>query len=144
MNKTTQILTALLLAASSTCAFAQDQETPEKIVLDQKVGSVMASTGGDYETARVGELLVKNESLMLSEGAKATVVYYYDNGNRKCTEFYEGPNTFIIDDTCRRAAYVPTSNLRSVAIIAGAAIVGGVILNSMDKVPPLPLSGGAR
>lgn len=143
MNKTTQLLTALLLASATTSAFAQDDQKPEKIVLEQKVGSVMASVGGDYESATVGKLLIENESLMLSEGAKATVAYYYDNVNRKCTELYEGPNTFIIDDSCKKAAYI-ANNRGSVAIIAGAAIIGGVILDSMDKVPPQPISGGAR
>ena len=143
MKKTTQLFAALLLASATTCAFAQDQQKPEKIVLEQKVGSVMASAGGDYETANVGKLLIENESLMLSEGAKATVVYYYDNGKRKCTEVYEGPNTFIIDDSCKKAAYL-TNNRGSVAVIAGAAIIGGAILESMDKTPPQPISGGAR
>lgn len=148
MTKHTQLFAALFLAACATPALAQDppqaQDVPEKIVLEQKAGSVMTSTGGDYETTRLGELLVVNESMMLGDGAKATVVYYYDDGDRKCTEYYEGPNTFLIDDSCKKAAAYWTNNgsaAGSAAIITGAAIIGAVILESMDDVPG-PLSLG--
>ena len=144
MKKTAQILTTLLLAAAANCAFAQDQEKPDKMVLEQKLGSVMSSTGGDYETANIGALLVENQSLMLSEGAKATVVYYYDNGDRKCVEEYAGPNTFVIDTSCRKVAYLRPSNGRSIGIIVGTAAVAAAILNSADKTPAGPVSAGAR
>ncbi len=147
MLKSTGILTAIVLSLSVSSAFAQDQEKPEKIVLEQKVGSIMASTGGDYETAGIGKLLIRDESLMVADGAKATVVYYYDNGKRKCTEVYEGPNTFVIDDSCKKAAYIEgTSGMTGAGagIIAGTAVIGGIILNSMDNTPPQPISAGAR
>ena len=138
----------VLLAACAMPAFAQDQgqvtEKPEKIVLEQKVGSVMTSTGGDYESATPGKVLIRDESMMLSDGAKATVVYYYDNGKRKCTESYEGPNTFIIDESCKKAAYMAKSGsaLGSAAIITGAALIGGAIIESMDDEPLRPISIG--
>ena len=145
MTKLTKLFAAVLLAACTVPAMAQDAQntqTPEKIVLEQKAGSVMTSTGGDFETARVGELLVENESMMLADGAKAQVVYYYDNGNRKCVENYEGPNTIVIDDSCNKAAAYLTnggSQLGNAAIITGAALIGAAILESMDEVPPLSL-----
>lgn len=144
MTKFTKIFAAVLLATCTVPAMAQDEQKPDKIVLEQKAGSVMTSTGGDYETARVGELLVVNESMMLADGAKAQVVYYYDDGKRKCVENYEGPNTFIIDDSCKKAAYLTHggSQFGNAAIITGAALIGAAILESMDNEEPRPISVG--
>ena len=135
-------LTAAILLAGGFVApaFAQDPP-PDKIVLESKVGGVMTSTGGDYQTANVGNLLVRDESMMLSDGAKATVVYYYDNGKRKCTEQYSGPNTYIIDDNCKVAAWLPHSGA-SAAIIIGTGVVIAAILQGQDNVPPGPISTG--
>lgn len=141
--KTTSLFAALLLAACVLPAFAQDQEKPDKIVLEQKVGSVMTSRGGDYQTANLGSLLVRDESMMLSDGAKAKVVYYYDNGKRKCTENYAGPNTFVIDDSCKVAAYWTGSSKASVGIIVGSALVVAAIIGN-DRSPPRPISGSSR
>ena len=144
MLKISGVLAAVALSFCAAGAGAQEQGKPEKIVLEQKVGSVMASTGGDYETAGVGKLLVRDESLMVADGAKATIVYYYDDGKRKCTEVYAGPNTFVIDDSCTKAAYIGTHNGAAVGIIVGSALVGAAILNSMENSPVGPLSAGAR
>ncbi|MEO5963312.1 MAG: hypothetical protein ABIP87_07730 [Thermomonas sp.] len=146
MTKTTKLLTALLLAVCATNAFAQDAQKPDKIVLEQKTGSVMISNGGEYETADMGKVLIRNESMMLSDGAKATVVYYYDNGKRTCTEKYAGPNTYIIDDSCKVAAYMGGTDLAAVALITGAAVLGAVLIGSQDTVDyvPPPVSGSAR
>lgn len=136
-------LAAVAILASVFAAPVIAQEMPEKIVLEAKVGSVMTSTGGDYQSAGVGNMLVRDQSLMLSEGAKATVVYYYDNGNRKCTEHYTGPNTYVIDDNCRAAAWLPTSNSGvSAAIIIGTGVVIGALLEGMGDEPVGPLSTG--
>ena len=114
-------------------------------MLEQKVGSVMVSTGGDYESAKVGSLLVPNESMMVADGATATVVYFYDNGKRKCTEVYKGPNTYVIDDSCNKAAYLTGNSGKSAAIIAGAALLGAVIIgNDSVDVVPQPVSGSSR
>ena len=145
MTKHTKIAAVLLLAICAVPAMAQDQEKPDKIVLEQKVGSVMTSTGGDYQSANIGAQLVVNESMMLSDGAKATVVYYYDNGKRKCTESYAGPNTFVIDDSCKKAAYLTSKGgiwNGNTAIIVGAAVIGGAIIGAGDNVPPRPISIG--
>lgn len=48
----------------------------DKIVLEDKAGNVMTSTGGDYQTAQVGKLLVVGEHMMLGDATKAKVVYY--------------------------------------------------------------------
>ena len=141
MSKFLKMLSALVLAACVVPALAQDGEKPDRIVLEQKAGSVMTTTGGDYETANLGKLLVVDESMMLADGAKAQVVYYYDNGKRKCVENYEGPNTFIIDDSCKKAAYITDggSQLGSAAVIAGTAVLGAALLQSGDDAPPLSL-----
>lgn len=149
MKKHSSVFAASLLAMMAMPALAQQQVTaaPESIVLETKVGSVMTSTGGEYQTAPTGKPLVTGESMMLTEGAKATVVYYYDNGKRKCVEHYAGPNTYVIDDTCTRAAWMTHGSPgKSALIIVGAGLIGAAILASMDDVPPGPISvsAGAR
>ena len=142
MKAITKISAALLVSALAIPAFAQN--APDRIVLESKAGSVMTSTGGEYATAPVGKALSTGESMMLTDGAKATVVYYYDNGDRKCVERYEGPNTYVIDDRCvPAAAWVTTGNpARGGLIIAGAAVLGAAVLYNMDNVPVGPLSSG--
>ena len=135
---------ACLLAAVALPVVAQDQGKPDSIVLETKTGSVMTSTGGEYETAPAGKQLVQGESMMLTDGAKATVVYYYDNGDRKCVEQYTGPNTYVIDDSCIKAGWVNGSPGKSALVIVGAGLIGAAVLESMDKVPPGHISAGAR
>ena len=145
MPKLSMTTAALLLALSTAPVFAQDQAKPDSIVLETKVGSVMTSTGGDFQSADTGKLLVDGESMMLSDGAKAKVVYYYDNGKRKCVEHYAGPNTFVIDDSCIKAGWVGNGSPgKSALVIVGAGLIGAAVLESKDKVPPGPISAGAR
>ena len=102
----------------------QAQSKPDSIVLETKTGSVMTSTGGAYETVAPGKQLVTGESMMLTDGAKATVVYYYDNGDRKCVERYAGPNTYVIDDRCTKAAWMTNGSPgKSALVIVGAMLL---------------------
>jgi len=147
MKTTSSVLAASLLAIMALPALAQDQaqSKPDSIVLETKFGSVMTSTGGAYESVAVGKQLVTGESMMLTDGAKATVVYYYDNGDRKCVEHYAGPNTYAIDDSCKKATWLPNGSPgKSAFIIVGAGLIGAAVLASMDDVPPGPISAGAR
>lgn len=147
MTNFSKILAASLLAMCALPAVAQESasDKPDRIVLEAKVGSVMTSIGGAYESVGVGKQLVTGESMMLTEGTKATVVYYYDNGDRKCVERYSGPNTFVIDDSCSKAAWISNGSPgKSAMIIVGAGLLGAAVLESMDDVPPGPLSAGAR
>jgi hypothetical protein len=147
MKKTSIALAASLLAIIAAPAFAQDAAPsgPDRIVLESKAGSVMTSTGGAFETAAPGKPLVAGESMMLTEGANATVAYYYDNGERKCVEQYAGPNTYVIDDRCVKAGGADNGTAgKSALIVVGAGLIGAAVLESMDKVPPGPLSAGAR
>ena len=147
MARKLTLIAAWIASAIAMPALAQDaaQEKPESIVLESKVGSVMGSAGGqgEYVTVNEGRQLVVGQSLMLNEGAIATVVYYYDSGRRKCVEKYEGPNTYIIDDSCKKAAYLSNGNAgTSAAIIVGAGVIGAAIIGSGDNVAPGPLSTG--
>ena len=147
MMKTSSMFAASLLAMLAFPAVAQQQaqDKPDSIVLETKSGSVMTSTGGEYATAATGKQLVTGESMMLTEGAKATVVYYYDNGDRKCVERYTGPNTYVIDDSCTKAAWMSNGTPgKSALVIVGAGLIGAAVLASMDDVPPGPISAGAR
>jgi len=142
MPKHHKLTVALLLAVCAAPAFAQQQAKPDSIVLETKTGSVMTSTGGDYQSADNGKQLVEGESMMLNDGAKATVVYYYDNGKRKCVEKYAGPNTFVIDDSCKAAAWL-TSNPRGTALVIGGAVVAAILLSGGNG-DDAPISAGAR
>lgn len=133
MTKKTPLAAALLLALCAAPAFAQDQGKPDSIVLEAKAGSVMTSTGGDYVSADAGKQLVEGESMMLNDGAKATVVYYYDNGKRKCTEHYAGPNTFVIDDSCKAAGWMNSGAQKKGLIIGGALVAAGVIVYNLSS-----------
>lgn len=138
------VLAASLLAIMAFPAQSQTPNQPNRIILETKAGSVMTSTGGAYESVGAGKSLVSGESMMLTDGAKATVVYYYGNGDRKCVENYAGPNTYVIDDSCSNAAWMPDGSPgKSALIIVGAGLIGTAILASMDDVPA-PVSAGAR
>ena len=66
MKKLSRALLAVA-ALAATPAFAQQGKTDwDKIVLEDKAGNVMTSTGGDYQTAEIGKLLVVGENMMLS------------------------------------------------------------------------------
>lgn len=152
MNKLAFALVAVS-AMFATPASAQDQGKSDwdKIVLEDKSGNVMTSTGGDYQTAQIGKLLIIGEHMMLGDATKAKVVYYEldDNGKvlNRCVKDYTDPNTYIIDATCKMAAAWTSGGGISGAnagIIAGAAVIGAALINSDDKVEPGPLSTAIR
>ena len=122
----------------------------DKIVLEDKAGNVMTSTGGDYQTAQVGKLLVVGEHMMLGDATKAKVVYYEldDEGRvvNRCVKDYTDPETYIIDANCKVAAWVNSGHISgaSAGIIAGAAVIGAALINADDKVETGPLSTAVR
>lgn len=154
----TVALLGVLGSVFSAAAGAQDPvEHADKIVLEEKAGSVMSSTGAQYETAPLGKRFVNGESMMLGDEAKATVVYYYLDRNgdlrRKCTEKYTGPETFIIDDSCKKGVWWTdggstagatggASGVGGPAIIVAAGVLGAAIVGGMDDSPVGPLSTG--
>lgn len=133
-------------ALAATPAFAQQGKTDwDKIVLEDKAGNVMTSTGGDYQTAEIGKLLVVGENMMLSgEKSLAKVVYYEldDNGNvvHKCVRDYKDPNTYIIDASCVPAAAWASNK----GVIIGAAVVAAALIGSGGDKDPGPISNGPR
>ena len=145
----------LISAALAMPAFAQNNSDDgwDRIVLEDKGGNVLTSTGGEYQTAQIGKQLVVGEHMMLSgTSTKAKVVYYdlNDEGKiiRKCVKDYTDPNTYIIDATCT-GAVAWTHGARPVGagagIIVGAAVIGGVIIDKKgDNVPVGPLSTSVR
>ena len=144
-----------LVLASAVFAVQAMAQTPNKsdwdrIVLEDKAGNVMTSTGGDYQTAAIGKELIVGEHMMLSgDKTLAKVVYYEldDDGDviRKCVKDYAQPDTYIIDASCIvAAAWANTPMAPGAGIIAGAAVIGGVLIDIDDDVPVGPLSTGAR
>ena len=138
-------------ALAATPAFAQQGKTDwDKIVLEDKAGNVMTSSGGDYQTAAIGKELIVGEHMMLSgDKTLAKVVYYEldDDGDviRKCVKDYSQPDTYIIDASCIAAvAWTNGSVGAGAGIIAGAAVIGGVLIDIDDDVPVGPLSTAVR
>ena len=142
-------LSAISFAAAS--AQEQGKSDWDKIVLEDKAGNVMTSTGGDYQTAPIGKQLVIGEHMMLGDSTKAKVVYYEldDNGKvvSRCVKDYTDPNTYIIDATCTPVAAWTGSaagNGMNAGIIVGAGVIGAALINNQDKTEVGPLSSGAR
>ena len=134
-------------------ASAQEQGKTDwdKIVLEDKAGNVMTSTGGDYQTAPVGKQLVIGEHMMLGDATKAKVVYYdLDDDGRvlsRCVKDYTDPDTYIIDATCKvGAAWANGGQISgaNVGFVFGAAAIGAALINSEDKVEVGPLSDAVR
>lgn len=135
-----------IAALSAQPVFAQQGKSDwDKIVLEDKSGNVMTSTGGDYQTAEIGKLLTIGEYMMLSgDKSLAKVVYYEldDNGNvvHKCVRDYKDPNTYIIDASCVPAAAWASSK----GPVIGAAVVAALLLGSGGDKDPGPISNGPR
>ena len=145
---------ALVLASAMCAVQAMAQSTGQsdwdRIVLEDKAGNVMTSAGGDYQTAAIGKELIVGEHMMLSgDKTLAKVVYYEldDDGDviRKCVKDYSQPDTYIIDASCIVAAAWANPPVGAGAgIIAGAAVIGGVLIDIDDDAPVGPLSTGVR
>lgn len=135
---------AVFVAPAS--ARKQDKNDWDKIVLEQKKGSVMTSTGGEYETAPIGKTLIVGEHMMLGDATKAKVVYYEldDEGKvvDKCVKDYTDPDVYIIDASCTPLAAWHFSGANA-GLIAGAAVLGAALLNESDSARP-ELSKGHR
>ncbi len=152
MRKST-VFASLFAAVCTLPALAQSQAQSnndwDKIVLEQAAGNIMTSTGGDYRTAKVGDVLVVGQQMMLA-GAQpdAKLVYYKldDKGRvvRKCVRNYDQANTYVVDASCvGAAAWASTSGVHGAGagIIVGAALVGGALLGSEKNTP---ISSGSR
>lgn len=142
-------ISAMAIAPAS--AQKQGKSDWDKIVLEDKAGNVMTSTGGDYQTAQIGKQLIIGEHMMLGDSTKAKVVYYEldDNGKilSKCVKDYTDPNTYIIDAVCTPgAAWANGGGVSGtqIGLIIGAGVVGAALLNGEDKSDAGPLSDAVR
>jgi hypothetical protein len=124
-------------AAFSSPAVAQNSN----ITLRVDSGSIMTSNGGEYASANTGAPLTVGEKVMVNAGSSATLIY--DSG---CSVSYNAPGVYNVPSECHKAAWASTghSNGMNAAIIAGTALVGAVIINSMKDAPVGPLSTGVR
>lgn len=136
MTKFSAVLLAAC-AAFTAPAFAQDSS----ITLRVDSGTVMSSSGGEYATANTGKPLAAGERLMINAGSSATAVY--DGG---CTVQFKDAGVYEVPGECKKAAWNNRGggNGMSAAVIIGAGVIGGALLNSEDSVDVGPLSSSVR
>lgn len=134
----------LVLAPSALAQSNNNDNDWDRIVLEQKAGTVMSSQGGDYANAALGQQMVVGERMMLADAsARAKLVYYKldDRGRvvRKCVKDYNQQDTYVVDASCHGAAWLNGGHVAgagtSAAIIAGAAVAGALMLNSGHDTP---------
>ena len=128
----------LLVLTPSALAQSNSDTDWDRIVLEQKAGTVMSSQSGDYANTALGQQMVVGERMMLADtSARARLVYYKldDNGRvvRKCEKDYNQQDTYVVDASCHAGAWMRGGHVAgagtSAAIIAGAAIAGALIIN---------------
>ena len=146
----TLIAVATVFSAPAS-AQKQGKSDWDKIVLEDKSGNVMTSTGGDYQTAQVGKQLVIGEYMMLGDATKAKVVYYeYDDNGKvlnRCVRDYTDANTYIIDAACKpAAAWGEGGQISAVnaGMVVGAGLIGAAVISGGGGTPVGPLSTGSR
>ena len=127
---------AIVFAAATAFAapaFAQDGATTLRV----DSGTVMTSTGGEYESANTGRPLAAGDKVMVNAGGSATLVY--GNG---CTMKLEQAGVYTVPAACSAAGWASEYDVGpEMWIIAGAAVLGAAAVeNAGDDVPPPPLS----
>ncbi len=136
-----KLLASALIAAAGALAlpaFAQDNDS--KITLRVEAGSVMASTGGQYQSANTGKPLVTGEKIMVNAGSAAAAVF--ENG---CTVEFRRPGIYEVPGDCRKVAWINHGNAgMNAAVIVGAGLIGAVLINPAGDTPVGPLSTGIR
>lgn len=135
-------LAALMAAAISAPAFAQDQVTA---TLRVDSGSAMISQGGEFTPAASGSQVPSGSRVMLAEGSRATLVY--PNG---CSQALSTAGVFSVPATCVAAAGTNGGatagggtaagvDLAAVGIIGGSvAAIAGIAEATMDDQPAPP------
>lgn len=147
MRHTVLAVLAAFAILAGPAAAQTDKSDWDKIVLEDKAGNVMTSTGGEYQTAQIGKLLVVGENIMLSgDKTLAKVVYYEldDDGDviHKCVRDYRDPSTYIIDANCVPAAGWVAGSGKLPIVLTAVGIAA--LLNGADDVPVGPISTGGR
>lgn len=134
-----KLLATALLAATAALAmpaFAQDNNN---ITLRVDTGTVMASTGGEYQSANSGKPLVVGEKIMVNAGGAAAAVY--EDG---CEVEFREPGVYEVPGECKKVAWINNGNAgMSAAVIVGAAVIGAALANSGGSTSA-PISTGSR
>lgn len=129
-------LVSLVVAAAIACtpAFAADRDEATVVARD---GMVTASSGGSFAEVAKGQALGEGDRLMLVDGASATL--RFDNG---CRVHYDTPGVFVVPDRDGCAALLAQGGVdwAGAAKITAGVVVAAALLDSMDKVPPPPVS----
>ena len=122
-------------AAFAAPAFAQDGTASLRV----DSGTVMVSTGGEYQSANTGAQLNAGNKVMVNAGSTATLVY--GNG---CTMKLEQAGVYDVPAACVAGYTGGTGGgIGGAGILVGAAILGAAAIeNAGDSVPPGPLSNG--
>lgn len=134
----------VVIAASVALAgpvFAQDTVESQHIVLKVDAGSILTSTGGEFQSAVSGQQLSSDDKLMVNTGSAAKVVYDRGNTDPKddCVIEFKKPGVYDVPDDCHRAvAWVGGgSQVGNAAIIVGSAVVAALLIgNSSDNNHP--------
>jgi hypothetical protein len=113
-------------------AFAQGDDKDKAVAkLEVNKGVIMTSRGGEYVTGASGEELFKEERIMVTQDASATVVF-----NDHCKRTYDEPGVYKIDADCKIVAWWGGG---TAALIVAGAVGVGVIANNIgnDNNPPI-------
>ncbi len=125
---------ALSLLALATLAFAAPALAKDDTVatLATQTGQISASReGGEFIATAQGQRLQTDDRLMLVEGATATV--RFDNG---CELEFKRAGVYSIPRDCAAGIV----DWRGAATIAAGVGVAAALLDSMDNIPPPPVS----
>ncbi|RYE54847.1 MAG: hypothetical protein EOP18_06825 [Rhizobiaceae bacterium] len=128
--------TTVLIAASALFAAPAFAQNDANIVLRVDSGTVLSSTGGEYQAANTGKPLAVGEKIMVNAGSSATALF--DGG---CMVSFSQPGVYSVPAECK-GTRLSAGQGSGALIIAGAAIIGAAALDQMDKEDVGPLSNG--
>ncbi len=111
-----------------TALFTASAQDTAHATLRVDSGRVMTSQGGEFATARSGQLVAAGNRLMVAENSAATVIFS-DN----CQRQYSAPGVYAIERECERGAALVGTDWPSAGKIALGVGVGAAILANMDQ-----------
>ena len=149
MKKLAPLIAAAFVAGFVAGSVQAEESSEEIATLQIDQGSVLDSTGGEFQTSANGLRLIEGHRLMLVEGSTATVKFDND-----CDRKYEEPGVYEIRNDCvalllndKAAAVASAGSSKTGTIVAST--VGGVAVAYLlykdhhddddDAVPP-PIS----
>ena len=123
MKKLNLIAAALLLSAP---ALAQDQIAS----LHVEAGTVMTSTGAEFQTAGTGEAVVAGERVMVAENSSVLVQFHGED----CVIRFATPGVHVVPSDCDvgvAGAMTASAAAATTASSAGVAAAGSVAATSV-------------